>query len=115
MTIEGVSRLGPPALDFATERSPTPQPTVQPNTWNEGYAAQADGTHRPRMSRTAQPGLSHLKLQNAPTARARISEPDATWSDGDLVDALKRDYGSLHAYLKEGRLTYSVLCRVAAE
>ncbi|BDB18830.1 hypothetical protein cym2001_21950 [Pseudomonas sp. CYM-20-01] len=115
MSIEGVSRLCRPAPNVASEPSTPSQPAAQPYTRNAVYAAQPDGAHRPRLLRTAQLGLSHRALQNAPTARAQVSEPDATWTDRQLAQALEKGFGLLHPFLKEGRLTYSALCRVAAE
>ncbi|UII73406.1 type III secretion effector protein [Pseudomonas sp. HN11] len=48
-------------------------------------------------------------------ARTKPHEPGAKSSDSQLATALEKNFGLLHPFLKEGRLTWSALLRVAAE
>ncbi|MGY2399326.1 type III secretion effector protein [Pseudomonas sp. SDO5271_S396] len=58
--------------------------------------------------------LHHRALRNAPVERVRLFQPDASSTDSQLATAMEKNFGVLHGFLKDGRLTPSALRKVAA-
>jgi hypothetical protein len=117
MTIEGVLPHGLPlALDGPVLRPAAPAPLTHSETWEEGRPVHPEGRARvPLLLRGTLSVLHHRTLQNLPATRASLAQPGVTSTDSQLAMALEKDFGSLHPFLNEGRLTRSSLQRVAAE
>lgn len=117
MTIEGALSHGRPlALDGPAVRSTMPAPDADIGAWTENRPESAQGLpRRPLLLRGTLSVLHHRALQNFPVARANHSQLGAMSTDSQLAAALEKGFGVLHPFLKEGRLTYSSLQRIAAE
>lgn len=117
MKIEGVLPHGLPlALDEPVLRSTAPAPLSHSETWEGALPARPDGVSRvPLLLRGTMSVLRQRALQNPPATRANLVQPGVTSTDSQLALALEKDFGRLHPFLTEGRLTWSSLQRVAAE
>lgn len=115
--LEGVLIPGRSSVpDEATLRPATPPPAIPLQTWNDARSDPPDGTsRRPPVVRRTLFARHHRGLQNAVVARTNLPEPGATSSDSQLATALEKNFGLLYPFLKEGRLTWSALQRVAAQ
>lgn len=113
MTIKGALPHGRPlALDGSAIRSPA----AAPEAWKENPPEPAQGgPRRPLLLRGSLSVLHHRTLQNFPVARTPLYRPDATSTDSQLATALEKSFDLLHPFLKDGRLTWSSLRRIAAE
>lgn len=115
MTINGVTPPGLPVVrGAADERSIAATPVVhkacddQRITWD---ARPGPGT----LCRSALSSLRYQALQIAPVNRANTTPPGQHSTDSQLASELDKNFGELHSFLKEGRLTQSSLRRIAAQ
>ncbi|MFJ2681074.1 MULTISPECIES: type III secretion protein [Pseudomonas] len=117
MKIEGVlPHGGPLALDGMVSRPTAPASLTHAETWNDARPAHPENASRGRLPlRGTLSVLHHRALQNLSVTRANLSPPGVASTDSQLATALEKDFGRLHPFLNEGRLTWSSLRRVAAE
>ncbi len=117
MKIEGVlPHGGPLALDRDGFRPTAPASLTHAETWNDARPAHPENASRGRLPlRGTLSVLHHRALQNLSVTRANLSPPGVASTDSQLATALEKDFGRLHPFLNEGRLTWSSLRRVAAE
>jgi hypothetical protein len=117
MSIEGVLPHGLPLASGEPVLRPTaPEPFPHSETWEEVRPARPDGVPRvPLLLRGTLSALHHRALQNLPVKRESLALPGVMSTDSQLARALEKDFGRLHPFLNEGRLTWTSLQRVAAE
>jgi hypothetical protein len=117
MTIEGVLPHGRPlALDGSVLQPTAPAPLILSETSDEARSARADGGARvPLPPRRTSSVLRQRVLQNRPVTRVNVGQPGVSSSDSQLAQALEEDFGRLHPFLSEGRLTWLSLQRAAVE
>lgn len=102
--------------DAATVRTATPPPAVPSETWNDARSDPHDGiSRRSSPLRRTLSAPHHRGLQNDLVARTNLPETGAAPSDSQLATALEKNFGVLYPFLKEGRLTWSAMQRIAAE
>ncbi|MFB3303829.1 hypothetical protein [Pseudomonas sp. AMR01] len=115
MKIEGaIPRVQPTAMGAPEAQWTTPPPTVRP-AYEDQYALQGAPAPRPARLWGTLSSLRYQALQNAPAARADTTPPGPTYSDSQLAGELEKNFGELHAYLRDGRLTPSSLRQIAAQ
>lgn len=94
--------------------SSTAPPATHPRC-DEQHCAQDVPLRRPALLRGTLSSLRYQTLQNAPVARANTAPPGQDSTDSQLAGELRENFGELHAFLKQGRLTQSSLRQLAAQ
>lgn len=115
MKIDGaIPRGRPAAMGGAEVQSVLPAPVVHTPCEEPSLAPDAR-PRRPVLLRGALSALRYQALQNPPAARANTVPPGPHSTDSQLAGELEKNFGELHSFFKEGRLTQSSLHRIAAE
>ncbi|NVZ22330.1 hypothetical protein [Pseudomonas costantinii] len=115
MKIEGaIPRGQPTTMDGVEVRWASPPPVVYPPS-DDQYARQDVPPRRPALLRGTLSSLRYQALQNAPATRANTAPPGPNSTDSQLAGELERNFGELHSFFKDGRLTQSSLRQLAAE
>lgn len=112
MKINGATPLGHPLVGGAVEerslsiaQTPCDEQRI---TWD---LPQRSST----MCRGALSSLRYQALQNAPVIRANTTPPGQHSSDSQLASELDKNFGELHSFFRDGRLTQSSLRSIAAQ
>jgi hypothetical protein len=121
MTIDGaLHHARPAALADTGMRSAECSSAIHHDAWSEPqHASRPRDTsaenlpRRPTLLRGGMSGLQHRALQNPPVMRASLLPPDLNTKDSQLAETLRGNFGLLHPFLKDGRLTLSSLRQVA--
>lgn len=114
MTINGVAPLAIPRVrGVVDERSTVATPITSPCddqriSWDVQPSQHA-------ACRGALSSLRYQALQSAPVVRANTTPPGQHSTDSQLASELDKNFGELHSFFKEGRLTQSSLRRIAAQ
>lgn len=70
---------------------------------------------QPGLRRGALSSLRYHALQSAPITRANTTPPGKHSTDSQLASELDKNFGELHAFFRDGRLTQSSLRSIAAQ
>ena len=121
MTIDGALHHARPAALADTGMRPAAcSSATHHDAWSERHhasrpcdTAPQDPPRRPALLRGGVSGLQHRALQNPPVTRASLLPPGVNTPDSQLAETLRENFGVLHPFLKDGRLTLSALRQVA--
>ncbi|MBF6029425.1 hypothetical protein ICY20_16885 [Pseudomonas sp. P115] len=115
MTINGVTPLGLPVVIGAVdERSIAATPMVHKPGDDQRIYWEVPPTRR-ALGRGALSSLRYQALQIAPVIRANTTPPGQHSTDSQLASELDKNFGELHSFFKDGRLTQSSLRTIAAQ
>jgi len=115
MTINGVTPLAIPQVRGAVdERSAAAMPIAHGPCDDQRISWDVQPSQQP-MCRSALSSLRYQALQSAPVVRTNTVPPGRHSTDSQLASELDKNFGELHSFFKEGRLTQSSLRRIAAQ
>ncbi|KAF2406845.1 hypothetical protein SAMN04490179_4684 [Pseudomonas antarctica] len=115
MKIEGAIPRGQATAMAVSETHWVSPPPIVPSPCDDQFAAPDVAPRRPALLRATLSSLRYQALQNAPTARANTTLPGPNSTDSQLAGELQKNFGELHAFVKDGRLTQSSLRQIAAQ
>ncbi|OYU06126.1 MAG: hypothetical protein CFE47_18405 [Pseudomonas sp. PGPPP1] len=115
MTINGVTPLAIPQVRGAVdERSTAAMPIAHGPCDDQRISWDVQPSQQP-MCRSALSSLRYQALQSAPVVRTNTVPPGRHSTDSQLASELDKNFGELHSFFKEGRLTQASLRRIAAQ
>ncbi|TFY86481.1 hypothetical protein DYL59_22130 [Pseudomonas kairouanensis] len=112
MKINGATPLGHPLVRGQVEE---PQASSAYPSRDEQRISWEASPRQPPARRAALSSLRYQALQNAPVARANTTPPGQHSTDSQLANELDKNFGELHPFFREGRLTQSSLRSIAAQ
>lgn len=115
MTINGVTPPGMPGARGAVDERPMAATPIVHRPCDDQRISWEVQPNRSVLGRVALSSLRYQALQLKPAIRANTTPPGQHSTDSQLASELDKNFGELHSFFKEGRLTQSSLRRIAAQ
>lgn len=115
MTINGVTPLAIPLVRGGVDERSTVAMPIGHNPCDDQRITWDVQPSQHAVCRGALSSLRYQALQSAPVVRANTTPPGPHSTDSQLASELDKNFGELHSFFKEGRLTQSSLRRIAAQ